>query len=246
MPDLLHKVVEAETRHGKWLAKNDPVMQWGWGTPAGQLRAKRRAELIALGAELKPGMRVLEIGCGTGMFTEMFATYGANILAVDLSKDLLELAAKRNLPADRITFLASPFEECALHGPFDAIIGSSILHHLDCSKAFDKIYDLLRPGGTMSFCEPNMLNPQVWFILRFRKFFPYVSDNETAFRAKSLKKLLATAKFKNINVTPFDWLHPSVPSMIIPSVKKTEKIFEALPGVKNFSGSLCIVAKKPI
>jgi 2-polyprenyl-3-methyl-5-hydroxy-6-metoxy-1,4-benzoquinol methylase len=47
------------------------------------------------GALLNPQKRALEIGCGTGMFTEMFAQTGAGILAVDISSDLLEAAGKR-------------------------------------------------------------------------------------------------------------------------------------------------------
>lgn len=244
MTDNRNLVVEAETKHGKWLAENDPVMQWGWGTPAGKLRASRRAGLIAQGAGLAPGVRSLEIGCGSGLFTEMFAASGADILAVDLSPDLLNLARQRNLPPERVEFLESPFEECTTRGPFDAIIGSSILHHLDCPKAFAKIYELLKPGGVMSFCEPNMLNPQVWIILHFRRFFPYVSPDETAFRRWPLATLLADNGFSKIKITPFDWLHPKTPEKFIPAVKKLEGALEFLPGVREFAGSLWITAQK--
>ena len=245
MSDLSGQVVESEARHGKWLAENDPIMQWGWGTPAGKLRAARRADLISKGANLAPGMRVLEIGCGSGMFTEMFARSGAHILAVDLSPDLLSLARQRNLPAEQVQFLETPFENCDAQGPFDAIIGSSILHHLDCPKAFAKIYELLKPSGSISFCEPNILNPQVWFTLRFRKFFPYISSDETAFKKDTLGKLLTSAGFIDIKITPFDWLHPKVPRLLIPLVKMMENVVERTPAVKEFAGSLWILGRKP-
>src|SRR5437773_1072311 len=96
---------EHEISHGKWLAAKDTEKVWGWGTPAGRLRANRRASLIMDGAELAPEKRALEIGCGTGMFTEMFAASGATILAVDISAELLEKARLRSLPARRVTFL---------------------------------------------------------------------------------------------------------------------------------------------
>jgi 2-polyprenyl-3-methyl-5-hydroxy-6-metoxy-1,4-benzoquinol methylase len=67
-----------EIEHGKMLAQGDTELLWGWGTPAGRLRAKRRAKLIATGAHLKAEVRALEMGCGTGMFTEMFAETAAN------------------------------------------------------------------------------------------------------------------------------------------------------------------------
>jgi hypothetical protein len=55
------------------LAEAGPEGIWGWGTPAGQVRARRRAELIVSAPELRPGIRALEIGCDTGLFTELFA-----------------------------------------------------------------------------------------------------------------------------------------------------------------------------
>src|ERR1019366_1615655 len=106
-----------------WLAERDTETVWGWGTPAGKLRAKRRADLIIRGARLCSGKRVLEIGCGTGLFTEMFAATGATIVAVDISSELLEKARLRGLPAHQVTFLAKRFEDCAVDGPFDAVIG---------------------------------------------------------------------------------------------------------------------------
>ncbi len=54
--------------------------------------------MIISGADLKPGLRVLEIGCGTGLFTEMFARTGAHLVAVDISGELLEFAHGRGLP----------------------------------------------------------------------------------------------------------------------------------------------------
>ncbi|MDR1481717.1 MAG: methyltransferase domain-containing protein [Synergistaceae bacterium] len=233
-----------ESLHGKWLVENDPVYQWGWGTPAGKRRAKRRGGLIANGANLRDGITALEIGCGTGLFTEIFAGYGAKILAVDLSPDLLEEARKRNLSGSQVEFLESPFEKCDARGPFDAIIGSSVLHHLDCNIAFKKIYDLLKQGGVLSFCEPNMLNPQVWFCLRFRQFFPNFSPDETAFVRWKLSRQLKSAGFSSVKIIPFDWLHPAVPELLIPFVRVLGYALERIPVIREFSGSLCIVARK--
>ncbi len=67
---------ENEIAHGYKLVQSDPEKVWGWGTPAGHLRAIRRSEMIISGADLRPGLHALEIGCGTGLFTEMFALFG--------------------------------------------------------------------------------------------------------------------------------------------------------------------------
>ena len=132
-----------EIDHGKRQAQHDPELVWGWGTPAGRLRAIRRAEVIASGAGLGPGVRALEIGCGTGLFTEMFAQTGVELIALDISADLLEKARARGIPSDEVQFLEGRFEDSDIGGPFDAVVGSSILHHLDLETALPRIFELL-------------------------------------------------------------------------------------------------------
>jgi 2-polyprenyl-3-methyl-5-hydroxy-6-metoxy-1,4-benzoquinol methylase len=121
--------VAHEIAHAHRLIERDPELSWGWKSPAGQVRAQRRAQIIADGAALGPNQRVLEIGCGTGLFTEKFAESGCQVVAVDVSPDLLERARARGLSPGRVQFLEKRFEDCDVDGPFDAVIGSSVIHH---------------------------------------------------------------------------------------------------------------------
>jgi 2-polyprenyl-3-methyl-5-hydroxy-6-metoxy-1,4-benzoquinol methylase len=232
-----------EVEHGKYLASGVAEDIWGWGTPAGQLRAKRRADLILQGAKIGPSSRVVEIGCGTGLFTERFAQSGARIIALDLSPELLALARQRNLL--NVQFLEKSFEDCDVDGPFDAVIGSSVLHHLDQEWVWAKVFNLLRPGGRLSFAEPNMLNPQIYCERHFRSFFPQVSQDETAFVRTHLKRDLERAGFVSVDIQPFDWLHPATPPHLIPTVSRVGKILEAVPLLREFAGSLRIWAARP-
>ncbi len=168
-------------------------------------------------------------------------------MAVDLSSHLLEKARGRDLPRDRVRFLETPFEELDNHEPFDAVIGSSVLHHLDVEPALNKIYLLLKPGGVMSFAEPNMLNPQVFAerTFAFLPFFWYVSPDETAFVRHRLRILLKRIGFKGIEITPFDWLHPFTPRPFINAVSRIGRILEKIPFLREFSGSLYIRCYRP-
>jgi 2-polyprenyl-3-methyl-5-hydroxy-6-metoxy-1,4-benzoquinol methylase len=239
---------EHEIRHGEWLASQDREKIWGWHTPAGLLRAQRRARLIAEGARLEAGNRVLEIGCGTGIFTEVFVATGATIVAVDLSKDLLEKARARGLPSDQVFFVEKSFEECQIDGPFDAVIGSSVLHHLEIDFSLRRILSLLKPGGFFSFAEPNMLNPQV-FVERYFQFLPmfkYTSPDETAFVRWSFARKLVEMGYEDVAITPFDWLHPHTPPALIRFVRGLGKAIEKAPLLREFSGSLYIRARRPL
>jgi 2-polyprenyl-3-methyl-5-hydroxy-6-metoxy-1,4-benzoquinol methylase len=233
-----------ERVHGKHLLQGDPELIWGWGTPAGRLRAQRRAQLILEGAGAGRGSRILEIGCGTGMFTEMFARSGADITAVDLSPELLEVARGRGLPSSQVRFVEKNFEDSMLDGPFDAVIGSSVLHHLDLDKAWPRIHELLKPGGRLSFAEPNMLNPQVFAERNFRRFFPQVSPDETAFVRTTLRSTLYRIGFVDIAIKPFDWLHPAAPPVLIPLISSLGDMLERVWPLREFAGSLWIRARR--
>jgi SAM-dependent methyltransferase len=154
------------------------------------------------------------------------------------------MARNRRLPRT-VRFLEKNFEDCSVDGPFDAVIGSSILHHLDLNRTWPKIFDLLRPGGRMSFAEPNMLNPQIYAERRFRRFFPSVSPDETAFVRSRLRKTLEQHGFVDVRIIPFDWLHPSTPPSLIPLVQRVGRMMESLWPIREFSGSLAIRAVRP-
>jgi SAM-dependent methyltransferase len=132
-------------------------------------------------------------------------------------------------------------------GPFDAVVGSSLLHHLAYASALICIYELLAPGGRLSFAEPNMLNPQI----AVQKNVPLIkrllgdSPDETAFVRWRLARLLQRIGFVEVRIIPFDWLHPATPRGLITAVSLVARVLEKLPLLREFSGSLHIVARRP-
>jgi SAM-dependent methyltransferase len=209
-------------------------------------RAERRASLIAEGGALRRGVRALEIGCGSGLFTARFAATGADITAVDLSAELLAFAHARRLDPARVRFVQGRFEDLTDAGPFDAVIGSSVLHHVDLAAALRNAFRLLTPGGRFSFAEPNMLNPQVFLERRARSLpvFAYVSPDETAFVRGTLARTLERHGFVDVRITPFDWLHPATPRPLIGVVQRIGRVLEAAPGIRELAGSLAITCRR--
>src|SRR5690242_15239305 len=61
--------------------------------PVGGLDALREAALDAI--DVRPGMRVLELGCGTGALTRKLLARGAQVTAVDWSGPMLQRARRR-------------------------------------------------------------------------------------------------------------------------------------------------------
>jgi len=219
---------------------------WNWDSPAGRHRADRRAAFFVEHADLHPGRRALEIGCGTGLFVERTARSGATIHGIDLSTDLLSKARARlrdvaNVMLERGDVHRLPHRD----GTFDAVYGSSILHHLDLHTALSEALRVLQPSGRIVFTEPNIFNPQVaWmFLVGPREFFG-LSPDEMAFSRFRASDVLRGLGFADIRIEPFDFLHPSVPLSWIGPVSRLGEVVEGVPGVKEIAGSLLIHARK--
>jgi ubiquinone/menaquinone biosynthesis C-methylase UbiE len=235
-----------EIEHSKMLAQKGAESIWGWESPAGKVRAQRRARLILSKIPSGNNQSYLEIGCGTGDFTVLFSQSGASITAVDISEDLTIIARKKLLNYSNIVVVTSSFENLPKNITYDAVIGSSVLHHLDIQPALSQIFRLLKPNGVLSFAEPNMLNPQIVI----QKNIPWIkqkmgdSPDETAFFYWQIFNYLQTEGFCNIQVTPFDWLHPSIPPSLITIINNIGTVLEKIPVIKEFAGSLLISARK--
>jgi 2-polyprenyl-3-methyl-5-hydroxy-6-metoxy-1,4-benzoquinol methylase len=109
-------------------------------------------------AGLRPGMRVLDVGCGPGdvsfVAARLVGTKGM-VLGIDAA-DIIELARTR--AAERgitsVHFEQTTVGDIALDEPVDAVIGRLILMHLpDPVAALRQLAGLVRPGGVIAFCE---------------------------------------------------------------------------------------------
>ncbi|MBQ5312132.1 MAG: methyltransferase domain-containing protein [Oscillospiraceae bacterium] len=102
---------------------------------------------------IKSGMKVLELGCGTGDMwaghTDIIDTCGELILS-DFSEGMLETAEKNigahsTLRYERIDIQAIPYEQ----GHFDAVIANMMLYHVpDIYKGLSEVRRVLKDGGT--------------------------------------------------------------------------------------------------
>ena len=102
------------------------------------------------------GKRVLEVGCGMGTDTMNFARAGADVTAVDLSVESLNLARQRADVfglSDRIRFLEANAEELAStisDRDFDLVYSFGVLHHTPHpGRAFEQLRQLIAPTGEL-------------------------------------------------------------------------------------------------
>jgi SAM-dependent methyltransferase len=238
-----------ERLHGAFLSTN-PEKYWGHGSLAGRLRVERRVKLFLERARIENGMRICEIGCGTGIFTKLLLKHsGAKIVGIDISPDLLAIA-EREVSDTRVSFVLGDCmkpESLDIPLEFDAVITNSVLHHLDITKALPAVFDMLRQGGVFVCSEPNMMNPQIALQknISWIKKLAGDSPDETAFFRWQIARYLSTVGFVDVFAEPFDFLHPSIPDFLAERFDRLLSNFERIPLVREVSGSLLIGGKKP-
>jgi len=215
--------------------------------PAGILRVQRRNNLFSEHCCLKPGLRVLEIGCGTGEYTKGLLRSNCNLFSIDLSYNMLNKAREKIPNRGNLCFIVSDAERLPFKDEvFDAVIGNAVLHHLDIKQAVGQIWRVLKPGGSFVFSEPNMLNPQIFLQKNIRTLKRLFGDSpeEGAFFRWQVKELFLKTGFKDIKVEPFDFLHPHCPNFFLKSNNKIGRFLERLFLIKEIAGSLLIKGKK--
>lgn len=100
---------------------------------------------------------VLDLGCGTGTMTEMLATRGYDMIGVDLSGEMLEVAMeKRDTSGHDILYLCQDMREFELYGTIRAIVSvCDSINYLtdieDVVKTFKLANNYLDPCGLFIF-----------------------------------------------------------------------------------------------
>ena len=239
--------LQREIEHHRRIADRAEKV-WNWESPSGRARADRRARFFVERGGLGPERRALELGCGTGVFLRRVATCGAQIVGIDLSQDLLAHARENVTGIENVRLVcgnaeAMPFPDQS----FDAVYGSSVLHHLGLERAMAEAFRLVRSGGRIVFAEPNIVNPQVFIMFRFSWWKEYfaVSPDEMAFSRFYARRALRAAGFVDVDVRPIDFLHPSTPAACIGAVAALGGVMEHVPLLREITGSLLLFARRP-
>lgn len=128
-----------------------------WESDATGLDAAQAAklDLVCRKLGLKPGMRVLDVGCGWGSFALHAAQhFGADVVGVTLSVEQAAMARKRAADAgltERVDIRVQDYRDVD-DGPFDAISSIGMSEHVGREQIqhyASQLHGLLRPGGRL-------------------------------------------------------------------------------------------------
>ena len=148
-----------------------------------------RVKLLAVMDLLLPAKgRILDVGCGFGLWTAYFGQVAPErqILGVDRSEKRVEMA--RQVVARvgvHASFQAADIREAHTEGLFDAAYVLDVLHHIpraDQKSVLLKLRELLAPGGVLLIKD---ITTEPWYGLKFTEILDRVMvgfDEELAYR----------------------------------------------------------------
>jgi len=240
MASLNENLLEMErTREVYWLSHP--------GTSPVKLRW--RAMTVRHCFHVLPGESILEIGAGSGLWTEHLASVfrGENrITAAVFNPGLAEQAGERGLPETSFVRVDDLTHDLPAES-FDYVVGTGILCHDRYAENLAVLYPLLKPGGQMLFFEANFWNPQGLI----KNAIPAVgrwagqASCQIGLRRYRLMRETSHQGFVEVEVIPYDIIHPRTPPVLIPALQSTAFVLEHMPGVRDLCGTLYIWARKP-
>ncbi len=141
---------------------------------------------VFCGLGIERGARILELGCGTGYFTEIFfSPFASEIVAVDIDPRAIEIA-RRCHQAKNIRYDVIDFRETLPKGPFDVVVWTPTIFAytpLEVDRLMVKLREVIMPNSRLcgwTFVEAEKPSEDIlWYDLaslgsRLKKYFKNV------------------------------------------------------------------------
>jgi ubiquinone/menaquinone biosynthesis C-methylase UbiE len=159
----------------------------------------RLIETCVRAAKLKRGARIADLGCGSGVFTDLLHRRGYDPVGVDISPKLVALG-RTKFPD--LEFVEGDVEHLPLpSASFDGVLLSGLVHHFpDPSRCAAEVFRILKPGGSFVAFDPNRMNPFMWLYRdRSSPFYSSVGVTENE-RPVLAHKIAAVFRQSGFNV----------------------------------------------
>ena len=134
-------------------------------------REKMQAAIMEKLPQDLNGTRILDAGCGTGVLSRMLDDRGAEVVGVDISEKLIEVAKKRSRSNRNIEYFAGDMKEQSF-GNFDYIIAMDSLIHYSTEDVISSIADFSKRANNSVLFTVIPSTFALRTKLRLGKYFP--------------------------------------------------------------------------
>jgi len=192
-----------------------------------------------------PGESILELGAGSGLWTEHLSEVlrGANpITAAVFNQEFTDSA--RSIPNVKFIKISNLSKDLPAES-FDYVVGTAILCHDQYPQNLAALYRLLKPGGQLLFFESNYWNPQVFAKNHLPRGWSGEAPCQVGMRKYKLMQMASHQGFTNLEIIPYDIIHPLTPRIFVPLVQSIAFVLEHTPLVRELCGTLYIWGRKP-
>jgi ubiquinone/menaquinone biosynthesis C-methylase UbiE len=240
------------------------VEHWYLGSPTRRYMMVRRFREVLARADLAPGQRVLDLGCGWAYGTLWARAAGCRVAGVDLGMDQLRWA--RRALADGTTLgltnanaKALPFRDAS----FDRAFSVEMMEHVfrpDREAVLAEIARVLKPGGRLALSTPNPSSPIEaakrlairWPALRRAlpsSCFPDAADDAGSYHPyryhhpltlAELRARLTRAGFAVEGARRFLFVAKTLPSFLLGMGRAAETVAERTPLVTRLGATTLI------
>lgn len=172
---------------------------------------------------------MLDVGCGTGHLAITLAEHFDEVVGIDLSGPMLEIA-KRERAAANITYLQGDIDSLEPEGTFDMICSSTTFHHLpDPGGTAQRLAQKLEPEGVIAIVDCVQRRPRLPDFI-FRQFLRAEAVFMRIKESRSLGREVAERNYR-ARSNP-DWIEHLVLDRFLSPSEFRDTYGGALPGAQ--------------
>ncbi len=148
----------------------------------------------------KQGEVTLDMGCGTGEFSERLEQYGLNVTGMDISEKAIK-RCKEKYKESSMHFEVQDIERTTWKdASADIIFFGGVLHHFPHrKKVFKEAFRVLRKNGRIFAFDPHYYNLIIWTYRELLGVKMQKTENEVLIKPEEIKKELTDAGFTRID-----------------------------------------------